>query len=656
MAPPTYNSAYHHIGLKERGGATNYGFTLVPPYNMQLQREGVGSPDFGGAMDLIGSVPGLSRWTQDDFTGGAFQWQWGRDDAMFVDCTNFMPDTQGRALISCPPMYFKKAIDPDAYSNWVSDTPKRMFLQGNSIYLIFGHVIVRYRIDTDAVTTVAAPTNGTFAYGAYEPSDDMIWTVCNTSVSGDRPSIRRYKMDLTSPTYDPSYIGPKGAENLTAFGGTIHDSKVVVQIGRKLWVADPPDVNTDSINGTATWVKIGRFPGRWKDSVSYNGFLYILANDGLDSPTFHGGVYAFDGTSIFPVARFPHSFYGKCMVDYGGRIFIGGTGTDVNGGEHYAELYELTGNSLRLVRTFSPETRRTLMSSGTWPNTIDSLVVHEGLLWMCQKGARLVAYDITSDGFFGASEIQSNTDLNFPRMCGGRGRLWAFGVDDSDDTKHGIYRIAQPADESSLSAWYPTFVTSDFIYEPGLKKRWSDITVQTRYGPVQSIEYSVDAGGTWTSLTLGTEEADAGGYVRYRTASLAAVDPSRHIRFRIKLQATDAQDAVTYHRELVAFTVTFAMLDTGKRVWSLTINGSEEVERYDAELVESRVQAQDTTDFATTFDGWAINKTKLTFTDLDGSTADVQIVDYRKQLPIIAPKPSGETHPEAYYHLTLVEV
>ncbi len=456
---------------------------------------------------------------------------------------------------------------------------------------------------------------------------------------------------LALPTYDSFMTGPTGTEDQKALGGTIMDGKILVQIGRKLWLGDPPDRPDPIVNGTITWLKVGRFPGKWKDSISYNGFTYILANDGLSSPTFHGGVYYFDGSQTRPVARFPHSFYGKCMIEYGGRIFIGGTGTDINGGEHYAELYEMTGNSMRMVRTFSPETRRSLFSSGDWPNAFDSLAVHEGLLWMCHKGKRLIAYDITGDSFYGASEIQSNTDLNFTHMTSGRGRLWCWGVDDTTDADHGIYRIAQPAESGSLSTWYPTFVTSDFVYEPGQKKAWSQLMIMTRYGGISTVEYSVDSGYSWTTLTLGTEETDSNNVVKYRPVDLSGITPSRHIRFRFKLSSN-----VTYHRELVAYTMTFAMIETGKRVWNITINGSEEVERYDAEFIESRVQAQDTTDFATTLDGWGVAGTPLTFTDLDGSTAKVTISDYRKSLPIIAPKPTGETHPEAYYTLTLLEV
>jgi len=152
---------------------------------------------------------------------------------------------------------------------------------------------------------------------------------------------------------------------------------------------------------------VTRIPGRWRDSLAYNNTLYILINDG----SFKSTIYAFDGDTVTPIVEFPFSFYAKCMIEYAGRIFVGGTGFDVNGGEFYAELYEVTGASVRLVRTFSPDTRNVHKVSGTneWPTAIDDLIVHDGLLWFCQKGKRMVCYDVTSDGFFGASLINSTT-------------------------------------------------------------------------------------------------------------------------------------------------------------------------------------------------------------------------------------------------------
>jgi len=649
VAPPTYNAAHHHIGLKERGTATNYGFTLAGSYTSEIQREAIGSPDFGGATDLIGQAPSLSRWTQDDFIGGMFQWNWGRDDAMFSDCMGFIPDAQGRSLISCPPMYHMFNFDPDVEANYVSDAIKAMFMIAGSIYVVFGHGILRYQIGTGADSWYELDSTSTFITAGYDSNDQVIWGFCNTDVEGDRPYIIRIKTDLTTPAFDESYIGPSGTANMTGFGATLRDSNLLVAIGRKVFIGDPPDNHSPTTNGVVTWTNVGRIPGRWKDSIPYNGMTYILVNDG----SFSSSLVAYDGDGILPICTFPASFSARCMIEYAGRVFVGGTGTDVNGGELYAELYEVTGASVRCVRSFSPETRNGLLNNGQWPNTIEDLVVHEGLLWFGQRGKRLMAYDVTSDGFFGGSEILDNANLDFFKMVAGRGRIWAFGLDSASDANHGIYRIAQPADAGSITSedWNPMMATSDFTYEPGVKKRWSEIKVMHRYGAMTSMEYSTDSGETWTALTLGTPVTT--GEVHYTTASLAAIAPCEHIRFRLTFDSTDA---LTYHKELVAFTVTFGMLDSGKNAWSFVVNGSEEVERLDAEFDESLTQAQDTTDIAAQMKSWVANKTPLTFTDIDGATYDVQIVGYRKTLPIVGYKPSGESHPEAHYSLTLLEV
>lgn len=647
MAPPTYDATKHHIGLSD---GTNYGFMLAGGYSMELQREGQGGREFGGNTDLIGQTPSLSRWTQEDFTGGAFGYLWGRDDAQFADCTGFMPDMQARNLVSCPPMYLKSAYDTDAQTGFVSDVPKSMLMVGGSIYVVFGHGVLRHQIVAGTNSWKAAGANVTYVSAQFDPNDQKIWIACNGAA---QPFLERLGTDLSSPTYDSTYLSPSTLTAYSTYGMALWANKIIMQIGRMLYAGVPPIDIAPTVGKEITWTRVGRLPGRWRDHVEYNNMVYILQNDGASSPSFRSYISAYDGDSILPIAVLPHSFMGKTITEYGGRIYIGGTGTDVNGGEHYAELYEMTGTSLRQVRTFSPETRRGLLSSGDWPNTIDDLIVHEGLLWFCQKGKRMAVYDQTSDAFYGAAEIISNTDLNISRLTGGRGRLWGYGIDDTDDTKHGIYRIAQPAD-SLDGTWYPTLVTSDFAYEPGVKKRWSEIKVMSRYGQVSSIEYSLDAGTTWTGLTESYVTTYAPVY--YCTAPLSAITPSEHIRFRIKLTSTgDSGGASTYHRELIAYTVTFAMLETGKRVWQFTINNSEYIETLDAVLSEATVQNYDTSDVDDKLTGWATARTPLTFTDVNGDTASVQVTGFRKILPIVGPKPDT-TDPEAHYSLTLTEV
>jgi hypothetical protein len=374
-------------------------------------------------------------------------------------------------------------------------------------------------------------------------------------------------------------------------------------------------------------------------------------NDG----SFKSSIYAFDGDTCVPIVSFPFNFYAKCLIEYAGRIFVGGTGTDVNGGEHYAELYEVTGASTRLVRSFSPETRNYFLGGveGEWPQSVDDLTVHEGLLWMGQKGKRVVAYDVTSDSFYGASEIQSNADLNFAKIISGRGRLWAYGVDPSDDTKHGIYRIAQPAD--GIASWKPTFVSSDFAYEIASLKTWSEIQVMSRYGSVSSIEYSVNSGESWTALS---PVNTASGKVYFSAAPLSAVTPSKIIRFRIKLTDTgDAGSAVTYHRELVAFTVSFSMSSaTQKKAWGITVNGSEMIETRDAEFDEGITQTYVPSEIRSQLWTWANGQSVITLRDLDGSDYQVKIEGFREIMPVIGPNVTGDTESEAQYALTLLEV
>lgn len=655
MALPTFDAAKHHIGLKALGGESYFGFMLDGPWVKEPQRETVGAPDFGGATDVIGQTPSLARWTQDAFEGGMFAYEWGRDDAMFADCTGFMSQPQSRSLISVPPLVQLEAIDPDTFAEWASgdDNPKQMFMVGGSIYVLFNHVLVRYRIDTDAVTnegiSISTDTN---IFAEYDPGDGKIWMGVNSDFSGDRPFIRRINTDLSDPSFDASYIGPPGTNNHDMIGGTIFNQHIVTQIGRAIWVGDPPDQIDPAANGVISWTRIGRLPSRWKDSVPYNELLYILCNDG----SFKSHVFAFDGESLLPICSMPFSFYGKTITEYAGRLYVGGTGTDVNGAENYAELYEITGSSVRLVRSFSPETRNSILGgvAGEWPRAFDDLVVFEGMLWMCQKGKRLIAYDVTSDGFFGASEIQSNADLNIVKMTTGRGRIWGFGVDDSSDAAHGIYRIAQPADSGSVSAWNPTLVTSDFIYEPGMFKRWSEITIMSRYAPVESLEYSVNSGASWTALSSPVEEATSS-KVYFTTFSLAAITPSRLIRFRIKLDEANPESALTYHRELVSFTVAFGMIESGKKAWAFTINASLDIETLDASDLsgstsEATTQAYTPSDVRTQLWSWYDNKTSLVMRDLDGTEYNVRLEHVREVRPHIAPDA------EAHFVCTIVAV
>ncbi len=186
-----------------------------------------------------------------------------------------------------------------------------------------------------------------------------------------------------------------------------------------------------------------------------------------------------------------------------------------------------------------------------------------------------------------------------------------------------------------MTGWYPTLITSDFLYEPGVKKRWSELKILTRYGPVEFVDYSLDSGNTWTSLTVSSVSTYAPNY--WTTVSLVGITPSENVRFRIRLDIDTPDDAVTYVRELVAYTMSYHFLDTGKRAWDISIVGADIQETMDAEFAEYTTQTYDISDLDDAFDDWAFNKQPLTYTDVDGNTYDVQMLSYTRSKPIIAP-------------------
>lgn len=656
MALNAYNAAEHHIGLATAGG-TNYGFQLRGGYDRELQREALGAQEFGGSTDLIGQTPGLSRVTQDDFVGGAYQYIYGKDDAMFADCTGFIPSPQARSLLTIPPFILKTAFDPAGEDDPPSTPilPKNMFMVGGSVYVVFAHGILRHQIDSDTNTWRGSESGGFLATDAsqrivdahYDPELEDILVVTNDSTTDAQMLVSRLNLDLTDATIG-TYAGPT-TPNQTCRGFAIKDSNYVVQVKQNLWVGTPP-ANMDTVSSEITWVKVGRLPGRWIDSCIYNGMLYILLNENVSSPSFRSRLVAFDGSNILPILDMPFNIYARCLTEYAGRLYVGGTGTDYNGAEHYAELYEITGASTRLVRSFSPETRYSL--TGDWPHVINDLLVFEGMLWWYQKGYKAITYDITSDGLFGAAEkpYGSNSTLEFYKFTSGRGRAWAWGTDSGDATKNGIYRIAQPNNNPLAAAPISTLITSDFTFEPGSKKRFSEFKCLTKYAALASLSYSIDAGENWTSLSLTTQQNNA---LWINSADLSAIAPIEHIRFKLTMSQTTT---MTYSKELIAYTFTFAFLDSGKRAWNLIINGADSIETRDALLEEATTQATDMTDTADTIWGWARNKTKLTLTDIDGSTANVQMIGLKEHMPVIGPNIDSEGRPEAFYSVQLLEV
>jgi hypothetical protein len=394
-----------------------------------------------------------------------------------------------------------------------------------------------------------------------------------------------------------------------------------------------------SKSGSPVWTQNTRLPGPWKDYAVYNGVVYVLCADGFNNTS----IFTFDGANVVPVTDFPYNFEGTCIQVYAGRVYVGGAGRDFAGNRSYAELYEVTGSSLRLVRTFTAECRDGGEDTPFDESTeILAMGVHEGLLYMGFKGYGLVAYDVVTDSLYGGSEfnpavagasiwkmLTTNQSLN----------LWVDAVSPPD---RGFYRTA--AIGETVPPYQGVLVTSDFGPQPATEKRWSELRVVSRYGDV-GVEYSTDGGVTYTTLT--GEQVTEGSY-RQNNVDLSALPVSKRIRFRFTMQRSEDSDSYT---ELVGFTLGFLFLSTGKRTWSFSVNATARVQGKDAQT-----EVQDPAAIFDTLQGWATDRTPLVYTDVDGEARTVNITRFEDFKPVVGLPLDSEIGLEGFYALTLTEV
>lgn len=650
MSLEAFDAERHHVGLAAGSSASAYGFLLAGAYSKGFRRE-LQSDRAGihyGNGDGLVNVAGLSSWSQNDFSGGAFQYTWDpKDSAMFAACHNFLPAQFGRSLRSVPPL--QEWLNGTRLTT--TDNPLLAFAYGGYLHAVFfDGVFHRWNLSTGAHSTVDLSSTSTASVAA---------------LLRDRGHVLISADDLISAFDLDVYVGfswtaspPTGAVgDVTGISGD--GAKVVAAYDDVLFTVSLPDNRTAGPDPD-DWVRIGRLPGRWVASGYYSGLLYILCS-GSDMRT---QLVAFDGTSILPITDFPYNFVGESLEVYGGRVYIGGSGRDVQTDTpRYAELYEITGASLRLIRTFAPERWG---AGGTQPTSIPSMAVHEGLLFLCIKGQGLVAYDLTTDSFYGASEFApTDSAAMATHLLSGRENLFAWcGTLANHAGDSGWYRPA--TSQETVSAYDSVLETSDFSPSIDRTKRWKQVRAMVRYpnanGAV-TMAYSTDGGSSWSSYAAGTIENV--GYLRLVTWDLDAATESRQIRFRFKVGNSTS---VSAFREFLGYTASFRILDSDvvgtaekeKRAWVLTIGGLDRIEAEDGSSITQDLEAIRQQLWA-----WARDREQLHFLDLDGSTATVEIdtldesqpdvlppIEYR-QTGAMAVESEGR---EAYYKLTLVEV
>lgn len=633
MALPAFDRTKHHVGLGTSAEALK-GLILSGGYRESGQR--LPRDAAYGETESYVQPSSLSRWTMDDFLGGAYFDHWSATDpARFSSSLNLSPAGRGRTLRTVPPMVL-----------WYNETTadfRGLFAYGDYLFVRFPGSFVRFTVSSasrSAYTRVTSIGPGLASYNWSQIGAPVLWEAL-ADYLGTPPSGKLYRMDISAwtPTVKTTYNGPAGLATADVCEGvSVSGPVAVASWNRKLYVGDLSA--TDATQ--PTWTLVDRLPGAWVASELYNGYTYILCVD----ESYRTYLCQTDGSVLYVLVEFPFNFIGRSLAVYGGRVYVGGDGWDYSGsGSGYVELYEVTGSSVRVVQTWAPYQ---LMPGADLPVGLKSMVVYDGRLWLGVSGQGLIAYDVGDDALHGVSALPYSDpdDFTVEKLVVARNQLFAW-CEHTTSAYTGLYRLAQAGD--TVPAFEGELVTGDFVPEPGLLKRWSEVHLYTRYSDLSAyapeVEYSTDGGSTWTAASV-THAVD--GYTRKSVADLsgASVSPGMRLRFTFP-----RDDDVTGFTELLAFTLTFSFLDSGKRSWSMAILGARRVED-----VSGDTYIQDVDTLRTTLWSHFNSGDALYFSDIDGDVHKVSLIQVEQSLPVIGPVlDENNDAREAFFQITLVE-
>jgi hypothetical protein len=640
MALPAFSAAKHPIAI---GG---YGFPLSAyakrGQENPVSRVAVGSDDFL-------ATDRSSFWTQEDYSGGNYQYEW-HDVAMISTSESVSPNQLSHAVRTAPRLVLGKSLNAIGISAVTPSTeaPKAAFTVANRVVFCFQKRFVTATLTSAGITT-AIDAHGIvktcFAYSDEEQlvyaggADGKIYAFTDTTLSLSKTinNVNEQNATLPGPCQMVAFFGDQ------LFG--CWGQYLYVQMDTGKW---------RKVNGGSTRPRAGRLAGVPVAACGYNGQLYVL----ITRPgSFEGSIVATTGTQVNGVADIPYSVQPLCMQEYAGRLYIGCRGFDIDDLQSFGELYELTGTSLRLVRSFTRE--RFAMGPVTGPVT--SLDVADGFLIMpntSRQGVEL--YDASNDAFFTGPCLELNSALgqvDTTRVCSVvsscRDQLLIWFTHATDTTKAGIYRHKLVnVDGANTAGQYGQgcqVTTSDFDPEPARIKQWSKLTVKSRTYPVAKARYSTNGGANWYDLAPPTFQQD--GDVYFATFQLTAgtgtqkVPPSRRLRLQFWMLPARSDG----FGEFLAHTVSFVFQEHDKHGWQITIPCLYSYEQLD------ETKAPDTETPAEKMAylwGLADNGTQVAYRDRNGASYNVVVTQCVESEPVINPSAGRES----YFSCYLLEV
>lgn len=684
MAQPAYDPAKHHVGLGPDG--SEIGLMIAGGYRRGPQRDQGGSTEFGGDQD-VGYLPGHSRWTQDDFTGGQYQDVWG-DPAMFHHCHGFRPLSYSRALATIQKGAYVTSFSAIP-STWFSGTEISVLAQPALVFAFKGWIHFVYasyervlsfdaREATFGDWVLTTLTNGFTNVAAFHKESAVLYVGDDSA-----KKLWRYAFNATSGAWtasgEPSYTYPTAVGNRGLIGMNADGPRITCAFEGLLADLTPPDDPAAAVGaGSKQWAvnKRHKLPALWRSSLFFNSQLYILLNDEYDPemPNFRGEtgwttqILAWDGSDLYPVVNFPYVFRGRTLIEYGGRVFVAGDSQDLGGqGSGAAEIFEVTGSSLRSVRSWGSDRRSGLTDDHGGPSSITSLLVFEGLLWFYNDSTqRAEAYDIVTDAFFGGPSLVVTPGAD---DVGALYRLVPLG--NTFGLAHQAIQVENVVTPPTPPVGYPLGLTwswrgqeaegspvefdethlletSDFSYEPSRDKKLTEVVVASKVAAPSLCEVSIDGGDSFTTLSaIGTPSEEGNWFISRYDAS--GINPAKRFRVQVSFASDELSDPIELH----SITTLFTVLPSGKKAWSFTVLGPERIEGRDHETV-----VQDTTAIASSLFSWHQTGATLVFTDLDGTEYNVRVDDVEEDAVEIGPDVEfgSGTRPEAHYAVTLIEL
>ena len=647
MTLPAYQSTKHHIGLGTPGAEAGL---MLNSYVKRAQDSPFGRVHQGGPNDQLGTNR-QSSWTQDNFSGGNYQPEFS-DVAMFAQSRNMLPSTGSRAvratlgLVQARPVTNMGTAGADLSAVIPAGTrPLAVMSAGTQAVFGFPARMVRVQLTAAGVLTTSTDAAGGVTKTCYhmEPISGTIYAGAT---------------DGKIYTYNPTTLAAAGtitpldvATGAAPAGGNptmIHvwGDMLFVAFGVYLYVQDATGkfqrvgLAKGSKSPTA-----GRLPGTPIAAEAYNGQLYMLVQR---STGLEGVVCATTGTQLSTVATIPFAVNPQCMTQYAGRLYIGCVGYDLDGADGAGELYELTGNALRLVKTW----KRDRQMNASFINGIHTLDVFDGLLVFGNQSQRgIEAYDASQDAFFTGPCI----DLDSTLTTYAWGPVTPFAVkalrdqmfvwmDSSGSSVRGLYRVRQASDAAPSHVGMGGILqTSDFGPEPGRKKRWGDVAIRTRGAETKGMQFSIDGGAVWTNVPVAFAEVSGELYTSIFHLGLLAA-PGRRIRLRFLLWSP-----VMFVQaiEVNAFTMHFSFIESGFHGFQLTMPAVHNLQCPDGTTYTGT--AKEIRDAIWT---WADGGDVINLIDRDGVVRPVTVTQPVESEPIL----NDRTNREAFVNCYLLEL